>query len=534
MTICQPCPIASAPVPTSAVTPDRQLNVLLEMRPAFDGYAGIPQETRLLFGGLCGSPSIEVEGLLQTSLRFISGGIDSAHAVGDARAPLDEVTRHSRVAISIGNSAPKDSAGKIGAYLRSRRTAYRLCMQSLLFPGRNHVAVTNFRSRDFADFIWRQLFEKTLPASDFPIVTRRNFRICSVPWNVLQTAGLLTRRWLSKARYPRLALDGVDVFITQTPYPARVPKRTSLVVRYHDAFPILMPHTIANKARHHATHVNALVSNAESGAYFACVSEATRQDLIKLRPELETRAVTIHNMISGDYYEEASSADRVKQIIRLRLNAASALNPAFNGHEAQESFYERALNRQPFKYLLVVSTIEPRKNHARLLSAWELIRAELDPAVKLVFVGNLGWDIEVLTREMRPWIDQAELFVLAGVPAADLRALYRHATATICPSVAEGFDYSGVESLACGGAVVASDIPVHREIYDDAAEYFDPYCSRSLVDALQRVAYSPDAGDRRSTLKKRGLQVSARYRPEKILPKWEEFLNTVVQNRHGT
>lgn len=531
MTTCQSDSLL-APAHESVTPKERPLNVLLEMRPALDGYSGIPQETRILFGGLCDCSSIEVEGLLQTSLRFITAGVKHARAPNEPPPALNDVAAHSRIVMSLGSPASKkDSIGTIKAYLRSRLTALRLCSQSLLFSGRNHVPITNFRSQEFSDFLWRQLFEKTLPASDFQNVTRRNFRVCSVPWNVLQTAGLYSRKWLSKARYPRLALEGVDVFITQTPYPARVPEQTSLVVRYHDAFPVLMPHTIANQHRHHATHVNALVSNADSGAYFACVSEATRLDLVKLKPELAERAVTIHNMISGDYYVEESTPDRVKKIIRARLNTANALTPAFNNHQAQESFYDRELNQQPFKYLLAVSTIEPRKNHARLLAGWEMIRAKLDPELKLVFVGNLGWNIDGLIREMRPWIDQGELFVLSGVPAADLRVLYRHATATVCPSVAEGFDYSGVESLACSGVVVASDIPVHREIYDDAAEYFDPYCSNSLVDAVQRVAYSPDATDRQVTLQKRGRQVAARYRPEKILPKWEEFLNTVVQNR---
>jgi len=63
------------------------------------------------------------------------------------------------------------------------------------------------------------------------------------------------------------------------------------------------------------------------------------------------------------------------------------------------------------------------------------------------------------------------VFLLNNVPADDLRVLYRHAAATVCPSLAEGFDFSGVEAMRCGGVVLASDIPVHREVYQDAAHY---------------------------------------------------------------
>ncbi|MBL0125183.1 MAG: hypothetical protein IPP88_21625 [Betaproteobacteria bacterium] len=50
---------------------------------------------------------------------------------------------------------------------------------------------------------------------------------------------------------------------------------------------------------------------------------------------------------------------------------------------------------EPFQdYLLSVSTIEPRKNHVTLLAAWENMRAEKYPHLKLVIVGMLGWDHE--------------------------------------------------------------------------------------------------------------------------------------------
>ena len=65
------------------------------------------------------------------------------------------------------------------------------------------------------------------------------------------------------------------------------------MVRYHDSIPVLMPHTIKHPGRHHASHQGALLRNARDGAWFACVSETTRRDLVRILPELEERAVTI-------------------------------------------------------------------------------------------------------------------------------------------------------------------------------------------------------------------------------------------------
>jgi len=151
----------------------------------------------------------------------------------------------------------------------------------------------------------------------------------------------------------------------------------------------------------------------------------------------------------------------------------------------------------------------------------------VDPDLKLVIVGTLGWDYKQLIKGFRAWIDRGDLFMLNAVPAPDLRVLYRHATATLCPSLGEGFDFSGVEAMRSGGVVLASDIAVHREVYADAADYFNPYATASLVESAKRVLYAPDAPAVQSRLRQLGQAVGARYVPEKILPQWERFLARV-------
>ena len=511
-----------------------KLNVLVEMRPAFDGYAGIPQETRLLFRGLCMSDLVEVEGLLQTSHRFLATGTKSRLKLGTERVEASRLHRYSRVIISIETKPSTKPLAEVMRYLKKQRIAFALTLSALLLPNSRKIKTSIFESRYFEDFIWRTFFAKTLPATDFSLVTARNHRVCSVPWNILQTAGLNSLKFVAKPAYPVLDTQGVDIFIAQTPYPARIDKNTALVVRYHDAVPVFMPHTVAHKSRHEATHYYALMSNVQSGAYFACVSETTRQDLLRLFPEVQDRAITIHNMVSHHFYDEESSGVHALQIVRSRLNLLTPeAHPAFNNLEERELFYNCHLGIPSFNYLLIVSTVEPRKNHSRLIAAWEIIRAEIDPAIKLVIVGSLGWDFEHIMQEMRTWIDQGELFVLNNVPAADLRILYHQAAVTVCPSLAEGFDFSGVEAMCSGGIAIASDIPVHREVYDDAAEYFDPHCTVSLVSTLKKVLYDSPAPKVRDGLRIRGKEVSSRYSPAKILPQWELFLKHVSHELHN-
>ena len=85
--------------------------------------------------------------------------------------------------------------------------------------------------------------------------------------------------------------------------------------------------------------------------------------------------------------------------------------------------------------------------------------------------------------------------------------------------------------MLSGGVVAASDIPVHREVYEDAAEYFDPYSTGSLVRALRRLVYEADSPVHGARLQERGAEIGQRYAPSKILPRWRAFLRGVSQGQ---
>lgn len=512
-----------ASVATTSQPLRRPVTILLEMRPALDGFAGIPQEVRLLFRGLRTLGSVRVEGMLQTSSRYLSSGLT---AKGARKSQAWRLNRFSNVIVSLAETPYQAVYDRVTNYLRRRLSSLWLALGSTL--GVTRLRLTRFESALFTDFTWRTLFAKSLPASDFDLVAGANHRVCSVPWNTLHLSGLNSLAWRKRAAYPVLDTRGVDIFIGQTPYPAHVRRGTRMVIRYHDAIPVMMPHTIPDKSKHQATHFRALESNVHDGAWFSCVSEATRQDLLRIFPEAEPRAVTIHNMVSHSYFPVDVDEVAARRVVRSRLYEASGWLPTFLTSREKEGFYARHIEQGLDRYLLMVSTIEPRKNHTRLIAAWEALRATVDPDLKLVIVGTLGWDNKAIELATRGWIERGQIFMLQAVPAPDLRVLYRNAQATICPSLGEGFDFSGVEAMRSGGLCIASDIPVHREVYQDGAVYFDPYATGSLVEAIQDTLYTDDSGPRRERLRSRGIDVSARYTPDHILPQWEAFIARVM------
>jgi glycosyltransferase involved in cell wall biosynthesis len=494
------------------------MKLLLELRPALDGHAGIPQETRLLFRGLAGLSGIDVLGLIQSSNLPIDRGLPLRHGEIDPGLPPEaRIDRLSRVVVSLQGAAgvnPLENARR-----RWRRYAGPMGAAAKSLLGLK-VPLSGFEATHFKDFIWRALFARTLPLEDFDTVTERSFRLLAWPYSVTATLGALSG-FLGHAVFPRIDTRGIDLLLVETPFPGRPSPGTRLVVRYHDAVPLLMPHTIKNRAQHRAAHFHALRRNARDGAWFACVSEATRADLLSVMPELASRAVTIPNMVLERPESEIGEASRVPEIIWSRRNRAA---PEGGG----AALPPQALQQGRLPYLLMVSTLEPRKNHAVLLDAWELLRTAGHPDLHLVCVGGMGWQHEDIIGRFRPWLARGGLHLLSDVPTADLRTLYRHASATVCPSLYEGFDYSGIEAMQAGGLVVASDIRVHRDVFGEAADYFNPYDAAALRTVLQQLI-GGDGASRREELRALGREVAARYRPQAVLPQWQSFLERVVR-----
>lgn len=140
------------------------------------------------------------------------------------------------------------------------------------------------------------------------------------------------------------------------------------------------------------------------------------------------------------------------------------------------------LPSQPF--VLAVGTLEPRKGHDVLISAFAA--AGLSDA-RLVFAGPTAERSDALQAlAVRLGVGD-RLDILGPVDDAVLSGLYRRASLLCMPSLGEGFGLPVLEAMSVGLPVVASDIPPMREVAGDAAVRVPAGDVRAFGDALRRV-----------------------------------------------
>lgn len=113
---------------------------------------------------------------------------------------------------------------------------------------------------------------------------------------------------------------------------------------------------------------------------------------------------------------------------------------------------------------IMVGTLEPRKGHRVALEAFDALWSE-GVDISLTIVGKAGWGVESLVQRIEGHAEFGKrLFWLNGISDDELQKAYADSDALIATSYAEGFGLPIVEAAHFGKPVIASDIPVFREV----------------------------------------------------------------------
>jgi len=258
------------------------------------------------------------------------------------------------------------------------------------------------------------------------------------------------------------------------PVALRVPGARNIVT-IHDLVPLRLPFTTLDNKRRHLRLARALVREAD---HIVTVSEASRRDIIELLGVPEERVTNTHQAVT--------------------VPPALAAEPLM----AVQAEIRGAFGLEAGQFFLFVGAIEPKKNVARLLSAY-LASGVAGP---LVLVGKRAWHAEEELAQLFPALEtqvhdhlryalqdgpvlrpRQRVLRLDHVPYRTLVGLMRSARALLFPSLYEGFGLPALEAMLLGTPVITSNTASMPEVVGDAAIQVDPYDIGALAAAIRAV-----------------------------------------------
>ncbi|AZO15239.1 glycosyltransferase family 1 protein [Mesorhizobium sp. M2A.F.Ca.ET.043.05.1.1] len=149
------------------------------------------------------------------------------------------------------------------------------------------------------------------------------------------------------------------------------------------------------------------------------------------------------------------------------------------------------------RYILFVSTIEPRKNHSLLMDVWRRLVQDGTVAhsgMKLVFVGRSGWMVDGVLEKLHSHPDYGQSLIhLDNVDDGTLSLLYQDSAFCVYPSLYEGYGLPPVEALAYGKALIASTGGAIPEVVGPFGLCLDPLDVEGWEKAMREWITSPEA-----------------------------------------
>jgi glycosyltransferase involved in cell wall biosynthesis len=219
--------------------------------------------------------------------------------------------------------------------------------------------------------------------------------------------------------------------------------------------------------------------------------------------EAEKHRLRMENALASATAIIGNSKATLAELAKFASERGRVMPPAYtawiSGYRSDEKVEPIALERPHF---VTVGTIEGRKNHLLLLRIWHRLVADLGRgAPLLVIVGQRGWKSEAATA-MLDEIHQFDGAVreLGRCGDAELRGLLSGARALLMPSFAEGFGLPIIEALEAGTPVIASDLPVYREVVGGIPTYLDPDDSTAWESTIRAFAGDVPERERQTKL----------------------------------
>jgi glycosyltransferase involved in cell wall biosynthesis len=252
--------------------------------------------------------------------------------------------------------------------------------------------------------------------------------------------------------------------------PLRGAKRHIITV--HDLTFLHYPQYLtADSRRYYNDQIEAATRLAD---HILADSEATKRDLVEML-DVSAEKITVHMLGVDERFRPVTKEERAQYQTQLSL---------------------------PNDYILFVGTLEPRKNIAGLLHAYQLLVEKMPDAPALVLVGRRGWMFDETMQQISFMKLGTRVIWREDINDEMLPAVYNLASILVTPSFYEGFGFPALEAMACGTVPIVSNRSSLPEVVGDVGLLVEPEDHTALAAAMERAL--TDSGWRK-TMRQAGI-----------------------------
>lgn len=244
--------------------------------------------------------------------------------------------------------------------------------------------------------------------------------------------------------------DNFDLFYSPTHY-SPTPCPIPTIPTIHDIGYLETPSEFTKKDFYQLK--NWTEQSIKQAKHIIAVSEFTKQEIIKKYKIKSEKITVIPNGITK--FKKHTKIECQKILNKFKIN---------------------------IPYFLSVGTLKPNKNYPFLIKAFSKLNG-----YQLVISGKKGWLFDEIFKTVTDLNLQDKVIFTDYVTEKERNILFQNATATVLPSLYEGFGIPAIESQSFDTPVIVSDIPSYREIMADSAIYIDPTNEKSLIKALSNI-----------------------------------------------
>ena len=229
------------------------------------------------------------------------------------------------------------------------------------------------------------------------------------------------------------------------------------VVQFHDLNYEHYPHDVQKKYQwHYKTFFPRFARKAKR---IVTVSEFSKQDIVDCYGIDPNRIDVAYNGVNEKF---TPISDEVQEAIRARYTDG---NP----------------------YFMFVGSLHPRKNLARLFTAFDLFKSQTPSNVKLLIVGEKRWWSESIEQAYSQMRFKDDVVFAGRLSAEDLHLVTASAFASVYVSYFEGFGIPILEAFRCDTPVITSNVTSMPEVADDAALLVDPFSEASIAEGMTEM-----------------------------------------------